>query len=103
MIDPQTGIILLAAAAALVGYVTGIKTARCTASNPCPKCAFHVNEGRMAQYEADHKRIAEVEKQKELRHNAAHKGWGWAEDKQDEYNCHDEGCARNRPGRGTYL
>lgn len=95
--------VAIAAAAALLGYVAGIHTARCTPENPCPKCAFHVNEGRMKSYEADRKRQEEVAAHNERRHNAEHKGFGWAAGAPDAYNCHDESCPRNVKGRGTYV
>lgn len=93
-------LILGAGAVALIGYVVGVYTGRCTPDNPCPKCSFHVNEGRMRKYEADQKRIEEVTRQKELRHDAAHKGWGWATGAPDILNCEDETCPRNVKGRG---
>lgn len=98
--DP-TLLIVGAGVVALAGYVYGYMTGRCSPESPCPKCAFHVNEGRMARYEADRKRSDEAARQLGLRHDAEHKGFGWATNEPDKYNCHDETCARNVKGRGT--
>jgi hypothetical protein len=83
----------------LAGYAYGYVTGRCSKDNPCPKCAFHVNEQRMAKLEAEHQRVEEAKRQMELRHDAAHKGFGWALGEPDKYNCGDEACARNVKGR----
>lgn len=90
-------IAIIAAAAAIGGYLWGLFTA---APCDCPKCAFHVNERRMKGYEADRKRQESAELQTRLRHDAAHKGWGWAPGDPDKFNCEAEDCARNKPGRG---
>jgi len=93
---------MLVAGAAFAGFVYGYLTGRCTKDNPCPKCAFHVNEQRVERLTAERERVEEQERQITLRHDAAHKGWGWAEDKPDRYNCTDEKCSRNVEGRGLY-
>lgn len=90
----------LAVGGTMIGYIVGVITGRCSPESPCPKCAFHVNEGRMRRYEADRARADEITRQQELRHDAAHKGFGWATGGPDKYNCADESCARNVKGRG---
>lgn len=50
----------------------------------CDKCAYHVNERRMAAL-----------RQAELRHDLAHKGFGWKEGDPDLFPCNQAGCDRN--------
>lgn len=50
----------------------------------CEKCGFHVNERRMA-----------AERQRELKHDVAHKGFGYRDGDPDMYACGDEQCPRN--------
>lgn len=95
-------LLLAGAAIAMCGYVFGYFTGRCSKDNPCPKCSFHVNEQRVERLEAERKRVEEIEEQARRRHDVAHKGWGWATGAVDQYNCHDEKCTRNVPGR-KYL
>lgn len=86
----------------LAGYAYGYVTGRCSKDNPCGKCAFHVNEQRMARLEEEHRRVEEAKRQAEIRHDVAHKGFGWATGAKDQYNCADESCARNVKGREQY-
>lgn len=94
--NPLDAILLGAAAVSAISYAFGVYTARCSASSPCPKCSFHVNEQRMKRLEADRLRIEEVERQKKLRHDVDHKGWGWALGDPDVMDCDDETCPRNK-------
>lgn len=94
--NPLDAILLGAAVVSAISYAFGVYTARCSASSPCPKCAFHVNERRMRGLEADRKRVEEAERQQALRHDVAHKGWGWATGDPDVSNCDDETCPRNK-------
>ena len=50
----------------------------------CPDCVKHTRE------RADRER-----RQAELRHNAAHKGYGWRDSDPDRFRCPDDGCPRN--------
>lgn len=74
------------AVAVVVAYAVGVYTAKCSPANPCPKCAYHANEGRMARL-----------RQADLNHDTEHKGFGWKTGAPDIRDCHDEACSRNRP------
>jgi hypothetical protein len=86
------GAILLAAMTYAYGYWTG----KCSADNPCAKCSFHVNEQRMAKYEAESRRKQRFMDQFELRHEAEHKGFGFRDEDPDRYECANASCERNK-------
>lgn len=99
MSDPRVALELLSYATLMgmcVSYLLWLLPGRCR----CEKCSFHVNERRVARLEADRVRVEERERQIVLRHDAEHKGWGWATGAEDRFNCADEKCNRNVAGRG---
>ena len=50
----------------------------------CEKCAFHVNEARVARL-----------RHAELKHDTAHKGFGFKDGAKDYLPCDDDTCPRN--------
>lgn len=88
--------IAIPAVIALAGYLMGYRTGRCSKDNPCAQCSFHVNEQRMARATAEQERVDEAKANLELRHDAAHKGWGWATGEPDIQDCPDATCSRNK-------
>jgi len=99
-VNPVDALVLGAAIVSVLSYAFGVYTARCSADSPCPKCSYHVNEKRVRGLEAERLRVEAAERQQVLRHDAEHKGWGWATGAPDQYNCPDKACPRNVKGRG---
>lgn len=53
----------------------------------CPRCQYHRDQDNRSR-----------ERQRELRHEISHKGWGYSDRDPDIYNCYDIRCPRNRDG-----
>jgi hypothetical protein len=62
----------------------------------CEKCAFHVNEQRVARLTREQEVRDWAESQKHLHHEVAHKGWGYDKGDPDITDCADKACPRNR-------
>jgi hypothetical protein len=84
MTDPHLLVLSAALAVAMLGaLLLYLAPGPCR----CEKCGFHVNERRVAQA-----------RQKEIQHDAAHKGFGYKDGDRDVYRCKDAECDRNPTG-----
>lgn len=84
MMTPVEALTYAVVMAAACSYLLWLLPGPCK----CEKCAFHVNERRVA-------RLAKDEAQREEVHNINHKGFGYGDKTPDRMSCPDEQCSRN--------
>jgi hypothetical protein len=89
MMTPVEALTYAVVMAAAASYLLWLLPGPCR----CDQCSFHVNERRMAKARA----AEEYMGQEELRHEAAHKGFGFKDSDPDKYMCFTADCPRNRP------